>query len=101
MTKLLNIFVLIIIVIFFLNTYKYYSSNKNIDAKNYNRNNINEIINSKINDLPVLKNDTDNVIEFNDGYSNQINNEKPRSFWNLLKPQWKKKQLLSALKEFH
>ena len=87
MTKLLNIFVLIIIVIFFLNTYKYYSSNKNIDAKNYNRNNINEIINSKINDLPVLKNDTDKVIEFNDGYSNQINKEKPRSFWNLLKSQ--------------
>ena len=87
MTKLLNIFVLIKIVIFFLNTYKYYSSNKNIDAKNYNRNNINEIINSKINDLPVLKNDTDKVIEFNDGYSNQINKEKPRSFWNLLKSQ--------------
>ena len=87
MTKILNIIILIIIVIFFLSAFKYYSSNKNIDAKNYNRDNINEIINSKINDLPVLKNDTDKVIEFNDGYSNQINNEKPRSFWNLLKSQ--------------
>ena len=87
MTKILNIFILIIIVIFFLSAFNYYSSNKNIDAKNYNRDNINEIINSKINDLPVLKNDTDKVIEFNDGYSNQINNEKPRSFWNLLKSQ--------------
>ena len=87
MTKILNIFILIIIVIFFLSAFNYYSSNKNIDAKNYNRDNINEIINSKIKDLPVLKNDTDKVIEFNDGYSNQINNEKPRSFWNLLKSQ--------------
>ncbi len=35
--------------------------------------------------LPVLKNDTNNVIEFNDGFSSEINNDKPRSFWNLLK----------------
>ena len=35
--------------------------------------------------LPTLKNDTNSVIEFNDGFSNQIKNDKPRSFWNLLK----------------
>ena len=40
-------------------------------------------ISSKISNLPILKNDTKNVIEFNNGYSNEI--EKPRSFWNLLK----------------
>tara|TARA_Y100000591_G_scaffold321855_1_gene337423 strand:- start:356 stop:619 length:264 start_codon:yes stop_codon:yes gene_type:complete len=85
MVKIVNLFILIIILTFFLATYKFYSSGKNIDAKNYTRNNINEIINNKINDLPVLTNDTDNVIEFNDGYSNKIKNEKPRSFWNLLK----------------
>lgn len=87
MLKILNIFFFIVVILFFFNTYKFYSSNKNIDAKNYNRNNINEIINSKIKHLPVLKNDTNNVIQYNDGYSNQLNNEKPRSFWNLLKPQ--------------
>lgn len=87
MLKILNIFSFIVVILFFFNTYKFYSSNKNIDAKNYNRNNINEIINSKIKHLPVLKNDTNNVIQYNDGYSNQLNNEKPRSFWNLLKPQ--------------
>ncbi len=85
MIKTLNIFFFVVIIIFFFNTSKYYYSNKNIDEKKYNRSNINEIINSKINSLPVLKNDTEKVIEFNDGYSNQINNEKPRSFWNLLK----------------
>lgn len=87
MLKILNIFFFIVVILFFFNTYKFYSSNKNIDTKNYNRNNINEIINSKINHLPVLKNDTDKAIQYNDGFSNELNNEKPRSFWNLLKPQ--------------
>ena len=32
-----------------------------------------------------LKNNTDNVIEYNDGFSNEIKNDKPRNFWNLLK----------------
>ena len=66
-------------------TYKYYSSNKNIEAKDFNRSNINEIINTKVSNLPVLNNDTSDVIEFNDGFSNKIKNDKPRSFWNLLK----------------
>ncbi len=85
MKNVLNILLIIIITTFFLSTYKYYSSNKNIEAKNYNRNNINEIINKKITNLPILENDTDNVIEFNDGFSNKIKDQKPRSFWNLLK----------------
>ena len=71
-------------LIFFL-TYRYYSSNKNIEAKDFNRSNINKIINTKVSNLPVLNNDTLDVIEFNDGFSNKIKNDKPRSFWNLLK----------------
>ena len=86
MKKITNIFLLILTIIFFLSIFKFYSSNKNIDAKSYTRNNINEIINTKIKDLPVLENDTDKVIIFNDGYSKK-KNEKPRSFWNLLKSQ--------------
>ncbi len=85
MSKVLNIIFFLLILAFFLGTYKYYSSKKNIESKNYNRNNIDEIINSKILNLPILTNDTDNVIEFNDGFSSEINNDKPRSFWNLLK----------------
>lgn len=84
MTKLINIFFLSLILVFFFLTYRYYSSNKNIETKDFNRVNINEIINKKISNLPVLNNDTLNVIEFNDGYSNEIKNNKPRSFWNLL-----------------
>jgi hypothetical protein len=85
MKKAINILFLILFSAFFFSTYKYYSSNKNITVKDYNRNNIDEIINSKIADIPILNNDTNNVIEFNDGYSNKINDEKPRNFWNLLK----------------
>ena len=68
MTRLINIFLLLLILTFFLITYKVYSSKKNIEVKNFNRNNIDEIVNSKISNLPVLKNDTYNVIEFNDGF---------------------------------
>ena len=85
MTKLINIFLFSVVIIFFFTTFNFYSSKKNIEAKDFNRNNIDEIINKKITDLPVLENDTNNVIEFNDGFSGVIKNEKPRSFWNLLK----------------
>ena len=85
MIKIINFLFLLGVLIFFFLTYKYYSSNKNIEAKDFNRSNINEIINTKVSNLPVLNNDTADVIEFNDGFSNKIKNDKPRSFWNLLK----------------
>ena len=72
-------------MIFFFNIYGFYSSNKNLDSKEFNRKNIDQIINTKISNLPILKDDTNNVIEFNDGFSNEIKNNKPRSFWNLLR----------------
>ena len=85
MQKIINTFFFLLIIIFFGSIYKYYSSNKNIETKEFNRNNVDEILNNKISNIPVLKNDTNNVIEFNDGFSEEIKNDKPRSFWNLLK----------------
>ena len=85
MRKVINIIFLFLVFAFFIFTYKYYSSKKNLETKDFNRNNINEIINTKISNLPILENDTNNVIEFNDGFLNDTNNEKTRSFWNLLK----------------
>ena len=87
MQKIVSIVFIILVIIFFGSTYKYYSSNKNIKNREFNRNNIDQILNDKISSLQILKNDTDNVIEFNDGFSNEIKNDKPRSFWNLLKSQ--------------
>jgi len=54
-------------------------------TKEFNRVNINKIINDKISNLPVLSNNTNNIIEFNNSISDEITNSKPRSFWNLLK----------------
>ena len=85
MSKIINLFFLIFILLFLFFTFKYYSSQKNIDAKDFNRKNIDEIINQKILNLPILENNTNNVIQFNDGYSNEIKNDKSRSFWDLLK----------------
>ena len=85
MKKIFNIFLLILFLAFFLSTYNFYSSNKNLQKKVFNHNNIDQIINKKISNLPILYNDTNNVIEFNDGYSKKNKIDKPRSFWNLLK----------------
>ena len=87
MQKFVSIFFLILVIMFFGTTYKFYFSNKNIKDKEFNRNNIDQILNDKTSNLPILKNDTNNVIKFNDGFSNEIKNDKPRSFWNLLKSQ--------------
>ena len=85
MYKILNIIMFLLIVIFILAIFKYYSSNNNIKFKDFNRLNIDEILKQKVIDLPVLANDTNNVIEFNDSFESQINEKKRRSFWDLLK----------------
>ena len=82
---MLNILMFLFVAFFIVNTIKFYSSNKNIDIKHYNRSNINEILKEKISRLPVLVDDTYNVIEFNNSLEGEKNNEKERSFWNLLK----------------
>ena len=87
MIKILNIIMFLLIIIFILSIFNYYSSNKNVDTKNYNRKNIDKILKEKIIDLPVLKNDTNNVIEFNNSLKDGIEENKKRSFWDLLKKQ--------------
>ncbi len=56
MYKIINLFFLIIIFLFFFNIYKYYSSNKNIKNINLNRSNIEEILKTKISNIPILEN---------------------------------------------
>ncbi len=85
MFRVFNIIMLSIIIYFIFVILSYYSSNKNINAKRFNRSNIDQILKEKITDLPVLVSDTNNVIEFNNSLENEINNNKKRSFWDLLK----------------
>ena len=86
MYKFLNIFMTIVIIIFIFVIFDYYSSNNIISIKSYNRVNVDEILNKKIKDLPILINDTNNVIEFNDSFEEELDKNKKRSFWDLLKP---------------
>ncbi len=85
MIKLINIFFILITLLFLILVFKHYLSNKNIKKININRSNIENIVKSKISNLPILKNDTKNVIEFNSGYQEEIKQNKPRNFWQLLK----------------
>ncbi len=86
MRIILNILMVLIIILFIFFTYKYYSSNKNINTKDYNRLNIDLILKDKTSGLPILKNNTNNIIEFNNSLENEIDKyEKKRKFWDLLK----------------
>ena len=85
MGRILNILMFFIIIIFVLIIFKHYLSNKNIKIKNFNRSNIDQILRDKISDLPILVNDTNDIIKFNDTSVEEINNSKKRSFWDLLK----------------
>jgi len=80
---------LLILSLIFIGFFSYivvdsYFSDKNKKKINQNRSNYNEILNNKKVQIPYLKNDTDNVIEFNSGYTNSQTNEN-RSFWELFK----------------
>ena len=73
-------------VIFFIFTIsKYYFSNKNINLKKDNRSNIDQILKEKINNLPILLSDTNDVIIFNDSLRENKGLEKKRSFWDLFR----------------
>ena len=74
----------LLVIFFIFKVFSFYSSNKNISFKNYNRSNIDLILKEKIKDLPSLANDTNNIIEFNDSFDEEVNSEKKRSFWELL-----------------
>ena len=85
MQKIVNLLVAILIFYFFLNIFKFYSSNKNMKNVILNRLNIDHIIKNKVLDIPTLPDDTVGVIEFNSSFSEELEDAKPRSFWKLLK----------------
>ena len=85
MNKFFNLIMFLLISLFIFFIFNHYLSNKNINAKKHNRLNIDEILLKKINNLPIIYSDTNNVIIFNNSLENETNNEKRRSFWDLLK----------------
>ena len=75
-------FLLIIFFIFYINYY--YFSDKNIDKIYKNRINLSLNLAKNAGELPLLNNDTNNVIEYQN-IDESMEKIKKRSFWNLLK----------------
>ena len=83
MLKEIKYFIFIVIIsLFIFFTGNYYFSDENIKKSYRSYKNINEKIKIYSKDLPILKNDTSNVIE----YVNQNSKKKKKkfNFWKLL-----------------
>jgi hypothetical protein len=78
-------FTMIFIFTFSFFVFNFYFSDLNIKKINFNRKSTNEILMKQIKELPKLKNDTNNVIEYNSGYNIIDKNKSKRNFWDLLK----------------
>ena len=81
--KILNIFFLIFIFTFIFLIVKYYLSEKNIIFTNKSRSSYSVKINEDINNLPVLKNDTNNIIFYKDVLE-KFKNKRKKRFWEKL-----------------
>ena len=75
-------FIFIFFFIYFV--FSVYVSNKNKDKININRKVTHSTIKKNMSELPLLKNDTYDVIKFNSGYDDDKNKIK-RNFWDLFK----------------
>ena len=78
----LSVIIFIFLISFFYFFGKLYFSESQKNKINKNRETISQIINNNISELPVLTNDTNNVIEFNSGFESEKNKVK-RNFWKL------------------
>ena len=83
--NLLNLLMVFIIIFFSFNVFKNYTSINNIKKINLKRDNIEITLREKIENLPILSNNTEGIIEFNSGFEDEIKDSEPRSFWQLLK----------------
>ena len=83
LNKILTIFQFLIIISFLLLTNFYYFSDKNVEKINKNRVNLSSKISKSLDELPLLINDTKNIIEYQNNDTN-LEKIKKRSFWDLL-----------------
>ena len=85
MNKIISFVVVIIVLSFFGFSFNYYISDRNINTVKNNRENLESKILESTSALPLLPNDTNNVIEFNSGFENSNKQNFKRSFWELFK----------------
>ena len=85
MNKIISFVVVIIVLSFFGFSFNYYISDRNINTVKNNRENLDSKILESTSNLPLLPNDTNNVIEFNSGFEDSNKQNFKRSFWELFK----------------
>ena len=83
--KIIRLIIIIIVLSFFGFSFNYYISDRNINTVKNNRENLDSKILESTSNLPLLPNDTNNVIEFNSGFENSNKQNFKRSFWELFK----------------
>jgi len=83
--KIIHIFYLLSFLTFISSTLFFYFSEQNIIKINKSRSLYSLKKNDFISDLPLLKNDTNNIIEFKDDVDFIINKKKYYKFWDLIK----------------
>ena len=83
--KLSKFIILTLIIGFFVFVVNYYLSEKNIHLVKNNRSLQESKIPENFLDLPILLNDTNDVIEFNSGFENSKKETFKRNFWELFK----------------
>ena len=84
-SNIVKLLAFIIFLLFFTLVFNYYFSEKNLNRVINQRENIQTKMIKNTSDLPILRNNTKDVIEFNSGFENNDNERLKRSFWELFK----------------
>jgi len=82
--KIKNIFYLASFFIFIILTTKFYFSDKNIKETNKSRSLYSAKLNNNTQNLPLLKNDTNNIIEYINDIEIYKKKKKKYTFWDLI-----------------
>ena len=82
--KIKNIFYLASFLIFIVLTISYYFSDQNIKETNKSRAFYSVKLNNNTQNLPLLKNDTNNIIEYINDVEVYKKNKKKYTFWDLI-----------------
>ena len=83
--KIKNIFYLASFFIFIILTTKFYFSDKNIKETNKSRSLYSAKLNNNTQNLPLLKNDTNNIIEYINDIEIYKKKKKKYTFWDLIR----------------
>ena len=83
--KIKNIFYLLLFLTFIISTTSFYFSDQNIKEINKSRSIYSVNLNKYTQNLPLLKNDTNNIIEYRNDIEVYKKKKKNYTFWNLIR----------------